>query len=69
MNQSIKMKPDYGVFNDISIGDNYVIVNNYGNLNEIENLGFVTKKTKGNYKSRIGRWQPKGTKEQELKSK
>jgi hypothetical protein len=63
------MKPDYGVFNDISIGDNYVIVNNYGNLNEIENLGFVTKKTKGNYKSRIGRWQPKGTKEKELKSK
>ena len=69
MNQSIKMKPDSGVFNDISIGDNYVIVNNYGNLNEIENLGFVTKKTKGNYKSRIGRWQPKVTKEQELKSK
>ena len=53
------MKPDYGIFNDISIGDNYVIVNNYGNLNEIKNLGFVTKKTKGNYKSRIGRWQPK----------
>ena len=69
MKELIKMKPDYDVFNDISIGDNYVIVNNYGNLNEIENLGFVTKKTKGNYKSRIGRWQPKGTKEQELKSK
>ena len=68
MKELIKMKPDYGVFNDISIGDNYVIVNNYGNLNEIENLGFVTKKTKGNYKSRIGRWQQKGTKEKELKS-
>ncbi len=64
----IKMKPNFAVRNSIYLGDNYIIVSNHDDFNEVINSGFVTKKFGGKrtFKSRIGRWN---IKYKELKSK
>lgn len=59
MSLLIKMKPNFAVRNKMYLGDNYIIVANYDEDNEVCNFGYLTKKNKGIYRRRIGRWNIK----------
>ena len=73
MKELIKMKPNYSVKHyEITNENFFVSVCNYNAKQyEICHFGFLSKELllEQKYAFDIGCWQPKGTKEQELKSK